>query len=167
MAEVLGVLSSPRGAVAAVESLKQAGFGDLEVYSPVPSHEIEHAVGKGPSWVRLWTLIGGLTGVATGYLMTIWMAYDSGVVIGGKPFASIPAYTVIAFELNILIGGILTVIGLLVHGLWLPKGDHTAFRPNFSIDQFGCVVTCATDQIQRVQELLEQAGSTEVRVVQG
>ena len=87
-----------KGSKVKVESLKGAGFGDLEVYSPVPSHEIEHAVGKGPSRVRLWTLLGGLAGVCSGYLMTIWMAYDWPLVIGGKPFASIPAYTIIAFD---------------------------------------------------------------------
>jgi len=166
MAEVLGVLMTPRRTVAAVESLKGAGFDDLEVYSPVPSHELEHAVGKGPSWVRLWTLIGGLTGVVTGYLMTIWMAYDWPVVVGGKPFASIPAYTIIAFELTILFGGVLTVLGLVAHGLYATAKRHPAYRPAFSSDEFGCLVRCHSDQIPRAQELLQAAGSTEVRVVE-
>ncbi len=167
MAEVLGVISSPRGTVAAVESLKQAGFDNLEIYSPVPSHAIERALGKGPSRVRLWTLIGGLTGVATGCLMTIWMAYDSGVVIGGKPFASIPAYTIIAFELTILFGGVLTVMGLMLHGLFNTARRDPAYRPSFSNNEFGCLVRCHSDQIPRVQELLQGAGSMEVRVVEG
>ncbi len=167
MAEVLGVLSTPRSTVAAVDSLKHAGFGDLEVYSPVPSHAIEHALGKGPSWVRLWTLIGGLTGVCLGYLMTIWMSYDSGVVVGGKPFASIPAYTIIAFELTILFGGVLTVLGLMAHGLLRTARRDPAYRPSFSNDEFGCLVRCHSDQIPRVQELLQGAGSMEVRVVEG
>ena len=167
MAEVLGVLSTPRGAVSAVKSLKGAGFGELEVYSPVPSHDIEHAVGKGPSRVRLWTLLGGLTGVCTGYLMTIWMAYDWPLVIGGKPFASVPAYTIIAFELTILFGGVLTVIGMITHGLALTARKHPAYRPSFSSDEFACLVSCNADQIPRVQELLTESGCTEVRVVEG
>jgi hypothetical protein len=167
MAEVLGVLTTPSRAVSTVESLKQAGFVDLEVYSPVPSHEIEHAVGKGPSRVRLWTLIGGLSGATLGYLMTIWMSYDVPVVIGGKPFASVPAYTVIAFELTILIGGVLTVVGMITHGLVLGRKKHTAYRPSFSSNEFGCLVRCHSDHIPRVQELLQGAGCTEVRVVEG
>jgi len=167
MAEVLGVLATPGKAAAAVGSLKQAGFSDLEVYSPVPSHEIEEAVGKGPSRVRLWTLIGGLTGVTSGYLMTIWMAYDWPLVIGGKPFASIPAYTIIAFELTILFGGVLTVLGMITHGLIVGAKRPTAYRPSFTRDEFGCLVRCHSDQISRVQELLRDAGSMEVRVVEG
>ena len=91
MASVLGVLTTPAYTVGAIESLRGAGFDDLEVFSPIPSHEIEHAFDSSPSPVRRWTLIGGLSGVSLGYLMTIWMSYDWELVIGGKPFASIPA----------------------------------------------------------------------------
>ena len=167
MASVLGVLTTPGSTAQAIRSLKQAGFEDLDAFSPVPSHEIEEATARGPSRVRAWTLIGGLTGVTLGYLMTIWMSYNWELITGGKPFASIPAYTVIAFELTILFGGILTVLGLVVHGLVLSPGNANAYRPSFSGDEFGCLVNCHTDQIPRVQELLRQSGCTEVRVVEG
>jgi len=167
MATVLGVLKSPTATAGAIRQVRDAGFDQVDAFSPVPSHEIEEAVDRGPSRVRTWTLVGGLTGVSLGYLMTIWMSYDWEMVIGGKPFASVPAYTVIAFELTILIGGILTVLGLLVHGLLLSKVDATSYRPSFSGDEFGCVVGCHSDQIARVQEILQGAGCTEVRVVEG
>ena len=166
MAQVLGILSDPHGTASAIEALRGAGFQNLDAYSPCPSHEIEHALDRGPSIVRLYTLIGCLTGVTLAFLMQIWMAYDWPLVIGGKPFASIPAYTIIGFELNILLGGGLTVIGLLIHGLFFTtRRDHAAYQPSFSGDQFGCVVDCHEDQVPRVQELLQGAGCTEVRVV--
>ncbi len=167
MASVLGVLTNPAHTAGAIESLRGAGFDDLEVFSPIASHAIEQTFDTSPSPIRGWTLIGGLSGVSLGYLMTIWMSYDWELVIGGKPFASIPAYTIIAFELTILIGGILTVLGMLVHGLLLPKQKSRSYRPSFSVADFGCVVECHSDQIPRVQELLEVAGCTEVRVVDG
>ncbi len=167
MATVLGVLTTPGATAAALRSVREAGFDEVDSYSPVPSHEIEAAIDRGPSRVRGWTLVGGLTGVVLGYLMTIWMSYDWELVVGGKPFASIPAYTVIAFELTILFGGILTVLGLFTHGLLLSRPNAQAYRPSFSGDQFGCLVTCHSDQIARVQELLNSAGCTEVRVVEG
>ena len=167
MASVLGVLKSPAATAAAVQKVRDAGFDQADAFSPVPSDEIERAVDRGPSHVRAWALVGGLTGVSLGYLMTIWMSYDGDMVIGGKPFGSVPAYTVIAFELTILIGGILTVLGLLVHGMMLSRSDATAYRPSFSGDEFGCLVGCHSDQIARVQEILQDAGCTEVRVVEG
>ncbi len=166
MASVLGVLRTPQATAGAIKTLKQAGFQDLEVYTPSPSHEIEDALARPPSRVRLYTLIGCLTGVTLGYLMQIWMAYDWPLEIGGKPFASIPAYTIIGFELNILFGGILTVVGFLIHGLYKSRKGHEAYRASFSGDEFGCVVGCHADQIPRVQGLLGAAGCTEVRVVE-
>jgi len=166
MATVLGVLSSPESTASALTGLRNAGFDDLDAFSPVPSHEIEHALDRGPSRVRGWTLVGALTGVFLGYLMTIWMANDWPLIVGGKPYSSIPAYTIIAFELTILFGGVLTVLGFLVHGLMLTDGKAEAYRPSFSGDEFGCLVSCASDQIPRVQELLNGAGCKEVRVVE-
>ena len=166
MATVLGVLTSPDATAKALSGLRDAGFDDLDAFSPVPSHEIEHALDRGPSRVRAWTLVGALTGVFLGYLMTIWMAYDWELVVGGKPFASIPAYTIIGFELTILFGGVLTVIGLLFHGLLRTDSKIEAYRPSFSGDEFGCLVGCHSDQIPRVQELLTGVGCKEVRVVE-
>ena len=167
MAQVLGILKTPDDTVAAIHTLKGAGFSELEVYSPVPYHGIEEALDRGPSIIRLFTLIGCLTGVSFGYFMQIWVAYDWPLVIGGKPFASIPAYTIIGFELNILLGGLSTVAGLLFFGMFLTRRGHDAYQPGFSGDLFGCIVSCHGDQVARAQEVLRHAGSTEVRVVEG
>ena len=50
-----------------------------------------------PSRVRIFTLIGGLVGAFTGFFITIWMSNDWPIMIGGKPFASIPPYIIIAY----------------------------------------------------------------------
>ena len=167
MAQVLGLLSNPEDTVSAIEELKGAGFKEIEVYSPVPSHSIEHALDRGPSPLRLWTLIGCLTGVSFAYFMQIWVAYDWPLVIGGKPFASIVPYTIIGFELNILLGGLATVAGLMFFGMFLTRKGHDAYQPGFSGDVFGCIVNCHGDQVARAQEVLRRVGSTEVRVVEG
>jgi len=166
MAQVLGVLKTPDDMVSAIHSLQSAGFKGLEIYSPVPHHGIEEALDRGPSMVRLFTLIGCLTGVTFGYFLQIWCAYDWPLVVGGKPFASIPAYTIIGFELNILLGGLFTVLSLMFFGMWRTRKGHDAYQPGFSGDLFGCVVSCHGDQIARAQELLARSGSTEVRVVE-
>jgi hypothetical protein len=166
MAQVIGILKTPAQTAHAVHELKHAGFHELEVYSPCPSHEIEHALDRGPSIVRLYTLLGCLTGVTLAYFMQIWMAHDWPVVIGGKPFTSIVAYTIIGFEMNILFGALATVAGLLIHGFWVHrKRDHGVYQPSFSGDEFGCLVDCAADQVARAQDVLRRAGSAEVRVV--
>ena len=92
----------------AVRALRARGHRDLTVYTASPNHEIEEALGHGVSPVRLFTLIGGLTGCAAGFGMTLWMSHDWPVLLGGKPIGSIPPYIVIAFELTILCGALST-----------------------------------------------------------
>jgi molybdopterin-containing oxidoreductase family membrane subunit len=167
MAQVLGLMKNPEDTVSAIEELKSAGFKELEIYSPVPSHAIEEALDRGPSPLRLWTLIGCLTGVTFAYFMQIWVAYDWPLVVGGKPFASIVPDTIIGFELNILLGGLSTVAGLMFFGMFLTRKGHEAYQPGFSGDVFGCIVSCHGDQVARAQEVLRRVGSTEVRVVEG
>ena len=72
------------------------------------------------------------------------MANDWQIVIGGKPFSSIPPYTIIAFELTILFGGLLTALGLFVQGKLLRFKKHEVYHPRFSAEDFGVVVTLPT-----------------------
>ncbi len=58
--------------VDAIEQLKKAGFRGVKAYSPYPDHHIEHALGYDQSPVRVWTLVGGLTGTATGFALATW-----------------------------------------------------------------------------------------------
>jgi hypothetical protein len=165
MPTLVGIFDTPGGVAGAVHRLKGRGFSKLEVYSPAPFDEIEEAVDPKPSKVRIFTLVGGLTGVVTGYALTIWMSLDWPVVIGGKPFASIPPYTVIAFELTILFGGIFTLLGLLAVGK-LPKLKlDPGYSARFSAEEFGLVVEVSERDVAEVDGLLRANAAKEVSLV--
>jgi len=150
-------------AVDAIRGLRAMGYRNLVVYSPSPNHELEEALNHRVSPVRLFTLIGGLTGCAAGFGMTIWMSYDWPVLVGGKPIASIPPYVVIAFELTILFGGLATLIGMMVLGR-LPRFRFSpSFDARFTNDRFGVAVHCSPDRSPSVREILRSAGAEEVR----
>jgi Protein of unknown function (DUF3341) len=146
----------------AIRAVRALGIRDMTVYTPAPNHEIEEALGERVSPVRLFTLIGGLTGCAAGFGMTIWMSYDWPVLVGGKPIASIPPYVVIAFELIILLGALSTVAAVAVFSVLMARGG-AAYDPRFSDDQIGIFVPAPSDQADRVEQLLRSAGATEVR----
>ena len=61
----------------AIEKLRKAGFDNVKAYTPYPDHHIEHALGYGQSPVRVWTLVGGLTGAATGLAFTSWTSRNN------------------------------------------------------------------------------------------
>ena len=158
---VLGSFEHIDSAVAAIHGLKRAGHDDITVYSAAPNHEIEEALGTGSSWVRLFTLIGGLTGCTAGYAMTTWMSYDWPLLVGGKPTAAFPPYTVIMFELAILMGSLSTVAGMILLPQ-LKKIRGRAFHPRFSDDRIGIFVPCPSDRADGIKRLLTGAGAVEV-----
>ena len=146
-------------AVEAIRALRAGGHRDLVVYTAAPLHEIEEALDHSVSPVRLFTLIGGLTGCAAGFGMTIWMSLDWPLIVGGKTIASIPPYVVIAFELTILLGALGTVAAMVIFSAVMGKRG-IAYDPRYSDDLIGIFVPGGADQ---VEQLLRSAGAVEVR----
>lgn len=168
MPTLVGVFGEPLGVADVAGRLRDRGFSKLEVYSPVPSHELDRCIESGPSGVRWFTLIGGLAGVVTGYLMTIWMSQDWQLPVGGKPYASVPPYTIIAFELTILFGGLMTFLGLVVVAILRPGrlgGSKAAYDPRFSAEDFGLAVECPERDVPEIDALLRAHGAKEVNLV--
>jgi hypothetical protein len=162
---VPGVLASFEhvdAAADAIRALRARGHRDLVVYSAAPNHEIEEALAHRVSPVRLFTLIGGLTGCAAGFGMTIWMSLDWPTLVGGKTIASIPPYVVIGFELTILLGALSTLTAVALFSVLQGKRG-VAYDPRFSDDQIGIFVPTSPDQIGPTEQLLRTAGAMEVR----
>jgi hypothetical protein len=162
---VVGVFSHIDTTVHALEELRAKGYHDFEVYTPVPVHEIEDVIERDRpvSPVRLFTLIGGLTGTVSGFALTIWSALQWNLVTGGKPVVSIPPFVVIAFELTILFGGVATILGAVILGR-LPRFRFSrAYDPRFTNDRFGIAVHCAVDRSSSVRDILRTTGAEEVK----
>jgi len=166
MPTLLGVFEQPGGVADAARRLRHRGFSGLEIYSPVPALELDEALEDGPSRVRGFTLVGGLAGVTAGYAMTIWMSLDWPIMVGGKPFASIPPYTIIAFELTILLGGILTLLGLFSVGRLPRFRMDPAYNERFSAEQFGLTVSCPDRDVPEIEALLRDNDAVEVVLVE-
>jgi hypothetical protein len=127
------VFQSEHDFVHKLEELLKGGVRpeQIETRTPHPVHHAEELLAMKPSNVRLFTLVGGLVGVATGYLFPSLTALDWTLYVGNKPLVGIPPYTVIAFELMVLFGGLGGFLGLLV------TSRMPAVRTIISDDEFG------------------------------
>jgi len=163
MQGVLGAFSELDSAVHAIEDLKKERFGDITVFTPVPRHELEHAMAHGPSKVRIFTLIFGLAGVTFGYWIPIWMSDYWPLVTGGKPIASWVPFTILGFEVMVLVGGLATVFAMfgLSH---VPRLTTTVgYDARFSGGHFGIWVVTDPDRADAAMNLLKKHGAEEVR----
>ena len=163
MQGVLGAFRELDSAVHAIEDLRKERYGDVTVFTPTPRHEFEHAMEHGPSKVRVFTLIFGLAGVTFGYWIPIWMSDYWPIVVGGKPIASWVPYTILGFEVMVLVGGLATVFAMfgLAH---IPRLTMTVgYDPRFSSGHFGVWVVTDADRVDEAMTLLRKHGAEEVR----
>lgn len=151
--------------VEAIEELRKAGFKkeSLTAYASYPDHHIEHAMGYGQSPVRVWTLVGGLTGTATGFAFTAWTSMDWPLIVGGKPILSMPAYVVIAFELTVLFGALSTVLGLFINSRLPGFKPPIVYDPEFSSGRYGVFVEADGGRLDEARSILQKHEPAELR----
>jgi hypothetical protein len=163
MRGVLAVYRELDTLVDAIQAVKRERPGDTVVFTPTPRHEIEHAMDRGPSLVRRFTLIGGLLGVTFGYWIAIWVSDYWPLVVGGKPIASWVPYTIFGFEVMVLIGSLATVAGLFITARFPRITTTVGYDPRFSDDEYGLWVECPPERQRDVESLLRDTGAVEVR----
>jgi hypothetical protein len=145
-----------------IETLKTTGQKEFQVYSPVPHHSIEHALGRKPSPVRVFTLIGGLIGLAIGWGITIGPISNYNLHVGGKPLLSIPPFGVVAYICTILFGALATVLGLIVNSRLPQFNVVTGYDERLSSDHFGIRVYCSQEQADSITRLMKDSGAIAV-----
>ena len=125
---LMAEFANPTDIVAAAKRTHEAGYRKIDAYSPFPIEELAEAIGFHRDGVALVTLVGGLLGMFSGYLLQYWIhAINYPINVGGRPFNSWPAFIVVTFEMTILFAGLSAVFGMLaLNGLPMPY--HPAFN---------------------------------------
>jgi hypothetical protein len=134
-ASSFGLMAEFETATALVSSARrarEAGYTKVDAYSPFPIEELNEALRLPRNRVPLVVLFGGLTGLVAGYGLEYWssvIAYP--LNIGGRPFHSMPAFIVPAYETTILFAAFGAVIGMIaLNGLPMP------YHPVFNVPAF-------------------------------
>lgn len=129
---LLAKFPDPETLVSAARRATDAGYRELDAYSPFPVEELSDALRLRSSKLPYAVLGGGITGGLVGFLMQVFATViDYPMNIGGKPLLSWPAYIPIAFELTILLAAFGGIIGLFVVTRF-PQPYH----PVFNVEDF-------------------------------
>jgi hypothetical protein len=122
----------PQLLVAAAQRAYQAGYRNMDAYSPFPVEGLAEALGREKTAIPALVLAGGIIGGVGGYFMQ-WFAtvVHYPLNIGGRPLHSWPSYIPITFELTVLCAAIFGLGGMLALNR-LPQLHHSIFNaPDF------------------------------------
>jgi len=161
---VMGVFYYVDDVAGAVTALRQVGYRDVSVFSPVPHHQIERALEQGPSLVRWITFVGGVTGATAGFSICIYSVLSYPLVVGGKELVSLPPFVVIGYESMILLAALSNLLGMLALARLPHVKSKAPYDPRFTEDKIGVWVACDGDAAERVRELMRGHGAEEVKL---
>jgi hypothetical protein len=131
---LLAEFDTPTQLVNAANKVREAGYTKTDAFSPFPLHEIDEALGIKRSILPILVFCGALIGLLTGIGLQIFVHYiDYPIIVGGRPFISIPSFIPASYELTILFAAFTAVFGmLLLNGL--PQPYHPVFNvPRFAL----------------------------------
>jgi hypothetical protein len=130
---LMAEFDTPAAIYAAATRVRAEGYRWWDCHVPFAVHGLDKAMGVRPTILPVLVFFGGLTGTIAGTLLQwftnaksfdIWalvMVRGYDFLVSGKPFASVPAWIPVIFELTILLSA-LGAVGwmLLLNGLpWL------------------------------------------------
>ncbi len=140
---------------------------DLTIKSPIEHPEVEEFLGDKPVNVQWFTLVGAtLGGLLAFFLIAGSQASFYSQMKGGKPIVPIPPDMVLTYEMFILGGVYITVLGFLICA-GLPARRSPLYSAKVSEDQIGILVKSdesATATLRniftkhRALEIQEEAG---------
>ena len=131
--------------------------------SPYPVHGLEEATRTPRSWIPWATFICGISGCVFGLWFTWWASAVSWpLIVGGKPFWSLPAFIPIIFELTILFSA-LGSIGALMYACGLPHIEPPVIDKNLTCHKFALFVAEKDYPKDKAIDLFKQVKAPEIK----
>lgn len=152
---VMAEFDSAQAVVDAARRVVADGYTRIEAYTPVPVEALNDIIHKRRTRLPRVVLAGGLTGMASGFALQYWTSViDYPMNIGGRPYASWPAFIVPSYELTILFAALAAVFAMVIAN-GLPQPYHPVFNvPRFSMatsDKFFLVVEAEDPRFDRTR----------------
>ena len=90
---LMAEFSDPNEVVAAARRVHEAGYRNVDAFSPYPMEALTEALELPHSRLPLLVLLGGVAGLVAGYGLEYWVSViEYPLNIGGKPLHSWPAF---------------------------------------------------------------------------
>lgn len=163
---LIGIFTDEHAVLNATKAVTQNKVPIYDVFTPYPVHGIDDAMGIKRTRLPVVTFIMGLIGFLLAFGFQMWVFTQAWPInIGGKPFASIPAFIPVTFEFTVLIGGLATVAALFCRERFFPGKKPLVFDEGVTNDRFVIALeqNDATVDYQKVAQFLKNQGAIQVK----
>lgn len=161
---VVGVFTDENVLFPAVKKVRSAGYKIHEVYTPMPIHGLDHALGLRETSLHTAGFIYGITGTTTAVSGIGWIFNsDWPINFGGKSHFDLPAWIPITFELTVLFSAVGMVLTFCYLCQMAPFVRKHHFNLRSTDDQFTMVIEC-TDKTneEQVKAFLQSVGAINI-----
>jgi hypothetical protein len=150
---VVGIFTDEEVLFPAIKKVRSAGYKIHDVYTPMPIHGMDHALGLRETSLHTAGFIYGITGTTTALSGIGWVFNsDWPVNIGGKSHFDLPAWIPITFELTVLF----SAVGMVLTFCYLCQLAPFVRKHHFNLRS-------TDDQFTMVIELTEKSNEEEVK----
>jgi hypothetical protein len=150
----------------AVRKLRDSKEIIADVLSPFPVHGLDEAMSIKRSRIPVVGFIFGALGAILAFGFQAWVFTVSyPLIIGGKPFFSVPTFIPITFEVTVLFAGLSMVAALLIRSKLKPDIRFVPVDERITDDRFVILLDAPDEEItlNRVRSLLSGIHTLEIR----
>lgn len=161
---VVGIFTDEEVLFPAIKKVRSAGYKIHDVYTPMPIHGMDKALGLRDTSLHTAGFIYGITGTTTALTGIGWIFNsDWPINIGGKSHFDLPAWIPITFELTVLF----SAVGMFLTFCYLCNLAPFIRKHHFNLrstdDQFTMVIECGEkNNEQEIIAFLNSVGATGV-----
>ncbi|HET9057771.1 MAG TPA: DUF3341 domain-containing protein [Chitinophagaceae bacterium] len=163
---VVGCFDDEKVLFPAVKKVRTAGYKIQDVYTPMPVHGLDYALGMRDTSLHTAGFIYGITGTTTALVCMGWIfTSDWPLNIGGKPHLPLPAFIPITFELTVLFAAVGMVLTFCYLCQLAPFVKKHHFHERATDDLFVMAIECTekTNE-EEVKAFLKGNGAVEIEV---
>ena len=150
----------------AVKKLRENKEIIKDVLTPFPVHGMDEALSMKRTRIPVAGFIFGALGAVLAFGFQAWVFTVSyPLIIGGKPFFSVPTFVPITFEVTVLFSGLAMVAALLIKSRLKPEITFTPVDVRITDDRFVILVDTPDNDasLERVRSILSGIQTVEIK----
>lgn len=150
-----------------VKDLCSQKFVIADVFTPFPVHGLDDVLGYKRTLIPTVGFVCGVIGALVAFGFQVWcFVVDYPLLIGGKPYMSIPSFIPITFELTVLFAALGMVLAFFLSSHLGPGARNRIYDERTTDDRFLVIVDLkgesVGDRLLKAQEILTKFGGKDI-----